>query len=42
MKVYLRARGSYFLLAETSGTVAGFILAELAPDEGHIVTLGRS
>jgi ribosomal-protein-alanine N-acetyltransferase len=39
MKVYLRARGSYCLLAETSGIVAGFILAELAPDEGHIVTL---
>ena len=39
MKVYLRAQGSYCLLAETGGTVAGFILAELAPDEGHIVTL---
>src|SRR5260370_38506302 len=39
MKVYLRARGSYCLLAETGGNVAGFILAELAPDEGHIVTL---
>jgi [ribosomal protein S18]-alanine N-acetyltransferase len=39
MKVYLRARGSYCLLAETAGNVAGFILAELAPDEGHIVTL---
>ena len=39
MKVYLRAKGSYCLLAETGGNVAGFILAELAPDEGHIVTL---
>lgn len=39
MKVYLRTRGSYCLLAETDGNVAGFILAELAPDEGHIVTL---
>src|SRR5258706_13459495 len=39
MKVYLRARGSYCLLAEISGAVAGFILTELAPDEGHIVTL---
>jgi ribosomal-protein-alanine N-acetyltransferase len=39
MKVYLRARGSYCLLAEAGGNVAGFILAELAPDEGHIVTL---
>jgi ribosomal-protein-alanine acetyltransferase len=39
MKVYLRARGSYCLLAETGGNVAGFILAELAPDEGHIITL---
>ncbi len=39
MKVYLRARGSYCLLAESGGNVAGFILAELAPDEGHIVTL---
>jgi ribosomal-protein-alanine N-acetyltransferase len=39
MKVYLRARGSYCLLAETGGNVAGFILTELAPDEGHIVTL---
>jgi ribosomal-protein-alanine N-acetyltransferase len=39
MKVYLRARGSYCLLAESGSNVAGFILAELAPDEGHIVTL---
>jgi ribosomal-protein-alanine N-acetyltransferase len=39
MKVYLRAEGSYCLLAETGGSVAGFILAELAPDEGHIITL---
>ena len=39
MKVYLRARGAYCLLAETGGNVAGFILAELAPDEGHIITL---
>jgi ribosomal-protein-alanine N-acetyltransferase len=39
MKVYLRARGSYCLLAESGGKVAGFILAELAPDEGHIITL---
>jgi len=39
MKVYLRAEGSYCLLAETGGNVAGFILAELAPDEGHIITL---
>ena len=39
MKVYLRTRGSYCLLAESGGQVAGFILAELAPDEGHIITL---
>jgi [ribosomal protein S18]-alanine N-acetyltransferase len=39
MKVYLRAEGSYCLLAETGGNVAGFILTELAPDEGHIITL---
>jgi ribosomal-protein-alanine N-acetyltransferase len=39
MKVYLRAEGSYCLLAESGGNVAGFILAELAPDEGHIITL---
>jgi ribosomal-protein-alanine N-acetyltransferase len=39
MKVYLRTQGSYCLLAETGGNVAGFILAELAPDEGHIITL---
>jgi [ribosomal protein S18]-alanine N-acetyltransferase len=39
MKVYLRARGSYCLLAESGGNVAGFILTELAPDEGHIITL---
>jgi len=39
MKVYLRAEGAYCLLAETGGNVAGFILAELAPDEGHIITL---
>jgi [ribosomal protein S18]-alanine N-acetyltransferase len=39
MKVYLRAKGSYCLLAESAGNVAGFILAELAPDEGHIITL---
>jgi len=39
MKVYLRTRGSYCLLAESGGHVAGFILAELAPDQGHIITL---
>jgi [ribosomal protein S18]-alanine N-acetyltransferase len=39
MKVYLRTRGSFCMLAEIGSTVAGFILAELAPDEGHIVTL---
>lgn len=39
MKVYLRAEGSYCLLAEMGGNVAGFILTELAPDEGHIITL---
>ena len=39
MKVYIRAKGSFCLLAETGGNVAGFVLAELAPDEGHIVTL---
>ena len=39
MKVYLRADGSYCLIAEAAGQVAGFILAELAPDEGHIITL---
>jgi ribosomal-protein-alanine N-acetyltransferase len=39
MKVYLRAQGCYCLLAESGGNVAGFILTELAPDEGHIITL---
>jgi ribosomal protein S18 acetylase RimI-like enzyme len=39
MKVYLRAAGAYCLLAESGGNVAGFILTELAPDEGHIITL---
>ena len=39
MKVYLRAKSSYCLLAETGGNVAAFILSELAPDEGHIITL---
>jgi [ribosomal protein S18]-alanine N-acetyltransferase len=39
MKVYLRAKGCYCLLAEAGGNVAGFILTELAPDEGHIITL---
>jgi [ribosomal protein S18]-alanine N-acetyltransferase len=39
MKVYLRAKGSHCLLAESGGNVAGFILTELAPDEGHIITL---
>lgn len=39
MKVYLRAQGSVCMLAEILGKVAGFVLAELAPDEGHIVTL---
>jgi ribosomal protein S18 acetylase RimI-like enzyme len=39
MKVYLRAAGSYCLLAESGGNVAGFILTELAPDEGHVITL---
>ena len=39
MKVYLRAKGSFCMLAETAGNVVGFVLAELAPDEGHIITL---
>jgi ribosomal-protein-alanine N-acetyltransferase len=39
MKVYLRAQGCHCLLAESGGNVAGFILTELAPDEGHIITL---
>ena len=39
MKVYLRADGSHCLIAEAAGQIAGFILAELAPDEGHIITL---
>jgi [ribosomal protein S18]-alanine N-acetyltransferase len=39
MKVYLRAEGAYCLLAEAGGNVAGFILTELAPDEGHVITL---
>ena len=39
MKIYLRAQGSYCVLAEMGDNVAGFILAELAPDEGHIITL---
>jgi [ribosomal protein S18]-alanine N-acetyltransferase len=39
MKVYLRAAGSHCLIAEAAGQIAGFILAELAPDEGHIITL---
>jgi ribosomal-protein-alanine N-acetyltransferase len=39
MKVYLRVRGSYCMLAESDGEIAGFILCELAPDEGHIITL---
>ncbi len=39
MKVYLRAQGSYCLVAESGGNTAGFILTELAPDEGHIITL---
>jgi len=39
MKVYLRAKGCHCLLAESGGNVAGFILTELAPDEGHIITL---
>jgi len=39
MKVYLRAKSSYCLLAEFRGNIAGFILTELAPDEGHIITL---
>ena len=39
MKVYLRVRGSYCMLAESGNEIAGFILSELAPDEGHIITL---
>jgi ribosomal protein S18 acetylase RimI-like enzyme len=39
MKVYLRVRGSHCTIAESAGDIAGFILAELAPDEGHIITL---
>ena len=39
MKVYLRVRGSYCMIAESGGEIAGFILSELAPDEGHIITL---
>ncbi len=39
LKVYLQSEGSHCLVAEVGGDVAGFILAELALDEGHIITL---
>jgi ribosomal protein S18 acetylase RimI-like enzyme len=39
LKVYLQSEGSYSLVAEVGGDVAGFILTEQAAEEGHIITL---
>src|SRR5712671_2958753 len=39
LKVYLQSEGSHCLVAEVGGDVAGFILTELAAEEGHIITL---
>ena len=39
MKTYLRSEGSYCLIAETSGDVAGFILTERSTEQAHIITL---
>jgi ribosomal-protein-alanine N-acetyltransferase len=39
MKTYLRSKGSYCLIAEASGDVAGFILTERSTEQAHIITL---
>ena len=39
MRTYLRSEGSYCLIAEVSGDVAGFILTERSPEQAHIITL---
>ena len=39
LRSYLRSDGSYCLLAETAGEVAGFILAVRSGELGHVVTL---
>ena len=39
LKVYLQLEGSYCLVAEVGGDIAGFILTELAEEQGHIITL---
>ena len=39
MKFYLRSEGSYCLIAEADGEVAGFILTEQTARHAHIITL---
>lgn len=39
LKFYLRSPGSYCRIAEVSGEIAAFILAEFSAEYGHIVTL---
>ena len=39
MKLYLQANGSFCLVAETAGAIAGFIIAEWAAEISHVITL---
>ena len=39
LNVYLQSEGSYCLVAEMGGDIAGFILTELAEQQAHIITL---
>ena len=39
LRTYLRSPGSYCVLAEIGGVVAGFILIEIAGEFAHIITL---
>jgi [ribosomal protein S18]-alanine N-acetyltransferase len=39
LQTYIQSAGSYCLLAEVAGEVAGFILTERSAQRGHIITL---
>src|SRR5258708_2004911 len=39
MRVYLRSKGSFCVIAEADGEVAGFILTEQSSKRAHIITL---
>ena len=39
LRTYLHAPGAHCIVAEVSGKVAGFILAELAGEFAHVITL---